>query len=256
MKLRKLKVISLSLLTLGLSNAVCYAQQAPTAPQAGIVTMATGATDWGSTITEGGTVYSGDLLKTGDNGRLQVQVGTIQFVLSGNSSARIFHDGNRTLVEVERGILGYSVRGVNENLVLYAQDVKIVPRTNVAAVGQIDINTRCSLIVTSTHSPIDITSGKETHTIEESKSFRVTSVEGVDYKDDWKPVLTDYPEYPRDADYHHSHGHVACPAAYIEQARHAPIAGGSGHFTELVGGTVAVVTGIIVHKAFESPDRP
>ena len=256
MKVRYFAAIGSFALTLGLSNGVSYAQQAPQVPQAGIVTLAVNATSGNGSITQGATVYSGDLLKTADNGRLQVQVGTIQFVLSGNSSSRIFHAGNRTLVEVERGILAYSVRGTNEELILYAQDIKVVPRTSASAAGQIDITTRCSVTVTSTRSPIDVTSGKETHTIEESKTFRVTSVEGVDYRDDWKPVLTDYPEYPRDADYHHSHGHVACPAAYVEQARHAPIAGGSGHFVELMGGAVAVVIAIAVHEAVESPDRP
>lgn len=256
MKLRRLASFSAFFLTLGLSDSACHAQQVPPAIQTGIVTLAQGATNGGSAITEGATVYSGDLLKTGDNGRLQVQVGTIQFILTGNSSARIFHAGNRTLVEVERGTLAYSVRGTHENLILYAQDIKFVPRTNAPAVGQIDISNRCSIIVTSTKSTIDVTSGKETRTIEESKSFRATSEVGVDYDDKWQPVLTDYPEYPREADYHHSHGHVACPAAYVAQPHHAPLAGGAGHFTELTAGAVGVITAIVVHKALESPDRP
>jgi hypothetical protein len=255
MNVRHFAVIASLLFALGLPNRLHAAQQPPL--QAGIVTQALNATDGNTSITEGATVYSGDLLKTTDHGRLQIQVGTIQFVLNENSSARIFHAGTRTLVEVERGILAYSVRGVNEDLVLYAQDIKIVPRTNVAAAGQIDITTRCSVTVTSTHNKIDVTSGRESRTIEESKTFRVVSEVGVDYKDDWQPVLTDYPEYPRDADYHHSHSHVACPAAYAPQsAQHAPIAGGTGHFTELAGGVVGIITGILVHQALESPDRP
>jgi hypothetical protein len=256
MRLRNLSFFTVLALAFGLSADACFAQQAPQPPQAGIVTLAANATDGGSSISEGATVFSGDLLKTGDSGRLQVQVGTIQFVLNGSSSARIFHAGTRTLVEVERGTLAYSARGTNEDLVLYAQDIKIVPRTNAPANGQIDINTRCSVIITSMHNPIDVTSGKETRTIEETKSFRAISEVGVDYNDKWQPVLTDYPEYPRDAEYHHSHGHVACPAAYVTQARHIPIAGGSGHFVELAAGTIAVVTAIGVHAAYESPDRP
>jgi hypothetical protein len=255
MNARSLAAIGSFLLTFSISNGVCHAQQTPPVT-AGIVTLANNATSGNVSITEGATVYSGDLLKTGDNGRLQVQVGTIQFVVSGNSSARIFHAGNRTLVEVERGMLAYSVRGNNEDLILYAQDVKIVPRTSASAAGQVDVTTRCSLTVTSTRSPIDVTSGKETRTIEESKSFRVVSEVGVDYNDKWQPVLTDYPEYPRDADYHHSHGHVACPAAYAAQPHHAPIAPATGHFVELAGGAVAVLTAIGVHAAYESPDRP
>jgi hypothetical protein len=255
MKVRILVAASSLLLTLAFSTVVCRAQ-VQSAPQAGIVTLAANAADAHASITEGATVYSGDLLKTADNGRLQVQVGTIQLVLNGSSSARIFHAGNRTLVEVERGILAYSVRGTNEDLILYAQDIKIAPRTNVAASGQIDITTRCSVTVTSIHNPIEVISGKETRTIDESKSFRVVSEVGVDYNEKWQPVLSDYPEYPRDADYHHSHGHVACPAAYATQAQHPPIAAGTGHFIEVIGGAVVILTAIGVHQALESPDRP
>jgi len=100
-----------------------------------------------------------------------------------------------------------------------------------------------------------VTSGRETRTIQETKSFRVLSEFGVDYRDSWQPVLTDYPEFPRDAEYHKSHSHVACPAG-LWQAAKAPVPGAGSHFAEVVGGTLAILTWIGVDEALESADRP
>jgi hypothetical protein len=244
----------LFLLTLGFSNPFCFAQQAT---PAGVVAIATNATLGSTTVSEGATVFSGDVLKTGDGGRLQVQSGALQFVLGANSAARIFRADNRFLVELERGALAYTAKGGGEDLTLYALDVKFLPKTTLPAAGQITIVSRCNLTATSTHSSIEVTSGRETRTVEESKSFRILSAVGVDYRDSWKPVLSDYPEYPRDAEYHHSHDHIACAADLTQQAHKAPISAlGAGHFGEIVGGGVTIIGVIGVIKAFESPDRP
>jgi hypothetical protein len=248
------KFAALSLFTLGFSNQVCLAQQSV---PAGVVGIASNATLGSTTLSEGATVFSGDPLKTGDSGRLQVQSGSMQFVLGANSAARIFREDNRFLVELERGSVAYTARGGSEDLTLYALDVKFLPKTSAMAAGQITIVSRCNLNATATHSSIEVTSGRETRTVEESKSFRVLSAVGVDYRDSWKPVLSDYPEYPRDAEYHHSHDHIACAADLTQQAHKVPIAAlGSGHFGEIVGGGVAVIGVIGVIKALESPDRP
>jgi hypothetical protein len=85
----------------------------------------------------------------------------------------------------------------------------------------------------------------------------VTSEIGVEYQDSWQPVPADYPEFPHDAQYHHSHGHAACPAAYANQNRNPlkpPL--GDGHFHEIAIGIVLVTTIIPVWKSLESPHKP
>jgi hypothetical protein len=237
-------------LTLGLCPNLGQAQQlAPT----GVVTNSINAMIGSAAVSEGATVFSGDLLRTGDQGRLNVQSGTVQFVLGQNSSARIFRNGTRTIVEIERGTLAYTTNGPNEDIFLFALDVRIVPKTVLPAAGQVSILSRCDVSVTAIRSTIDVTSGRETKTVEESRSFRVISDFGVDYRDSWQPVLSDYPEYPREAEYHRSHGHVACPAA-VRQAPVSALAG--GRFREIAIGIALIVTIPAVHELFESPDRP
>jgi hypothetical protein len=233
---------------------VCpYLGRAQRLSPAGVVTVASNATIGNGAVSEGATVFSGDLLKTGDQGHLSLQSGTVQLVLGENSSARVFKNLNRILVEIERGTLVYTTKGANEDLMLFALDIRIVPKTGVPAAGQISIVSRCDVSVTAVRSTIDVTSGREAKTIEETKSFRVFSDVGVDYRDSWQPVLTDYPDYPRDAEYHRSHSHVACAAAPYQ----APISAlGQGHFREIAMG-IAVLIGIPpIIKALESPDRP
>jgi hypothetical protein len=222
---------------------------------AGVVTVAANATIGNGTVSEGATVFSGDLLKTGDQGHLSVQSGSLQFVLGENSSARFFKNLDRTIVELERGTLAYTARGVNENLTIFALDIRFVPQTSLQAAGQINILSRCDVSVISTHGTVDVTSGRETKTVQESKSYRVLPDFGVDYRDSWQPVLSDYPDYPRDAQYHHSHGHVACVAtANTVQNPASPLV--EGHFREIIGGVVVIITGWGIHEALESPDRP
>src|SRR5262249_23602895 len=105
---------------------------------------------------------------------------------------------------------------------------------------------------------LEAKSGRETKLIEETKSFSVTSELSVVYKDNWQPVLENYPDFPREAEYHRTHDHAACAAAPIrETANRGPIrAVGTGHFKEIVGGIVLLGTIPPIIKALESPDRP
>ena len=244
------KTTLLLLSVLGLCPVLIQAQQVASA---GVVTGASNATVGSGSVSEGATVFSGELLKTGDHGRLNVQSGSVQLVLGENTSVRVFKNLNRTLVEIERGTLTYTARGASEDLTLFALDIQFVPKTSFPASGQISIVSRCDVNVTAIRSTVEATSGRETRTIEETKSFRVISEMGVDYRDSWHPVLSDYPEYPREAEYHRSHSHVACPAAPWK----SPVSAlAQGHFREIAIG-IAVIIGVPpIIKAFESPDRP
>jgi hypothetical protein len=229
--------------------------QAQQSSSVGVVTLSANSTIGNGNVTEGTTVFSGDLLKTGDQGHLSVQSGSLQFALGENSSARIFRNLNRTIVELERGTLAYTAKGVNENLTVFALDIRFAPQTSLQVAGQISILSRCDVSVTAIRGTVEVTSGRETKTVQESKSYRVLSDLGVEYRDSWQPVLSDYPDYPRDSQYHHSHGHVACVAA-ANNAQNPVSALGAGHFREIIGGGVAIITGWVIHEALESPDRP
>ena len=248
---KKIVLLFLAIFLLTVSSA--KAQQA--AP-AGVVTVADRATLGNQAVSVGSTVFSGDLLKTEDEGHLNVQAATVQIALGPNTSVRLFRNLNRVIVEIERGSIAYTAKGTNEDLAIFALDIRLVPKTSVPAAGQVTIVSRCDVNANAIHSTIDVTSGRESKTIEEGKSFRVLSEFGVDYRDSWQPVLADYPDFPRDAEYHKSHSHVACPAGVWQAAKSPVSALGSGHFAEIVGGSVGIITVVVVHKVFESDERP
>lgn len=246
--------MSLSLIATGFSSRA-LAQQPTQAPvPVGTVVNGQNASVGLSELSNGTTIFSGDLLKTGDGGQLQVQAGTLQFVLAEDSTARIFKYGGRVSVELERGTIAYTAKGVAEQLAIFAQDIRFVPATTEPAAGQITVVSHCEVRATARKSTLEAKSGKETKTIETDKSYDSRSEIGVDYNDSWKPELPDYPEYPREAGYHRSHSHVACSAGPFKQR--PPLMAGSSHFTLLAGSAVAIVTAVAVVKALESPDKP
>jgi len=245
------------LFALALVPFVGISAAAQTLSPAGVVVVAQAAQVGNTTLTQGSTVFSGDLLKTGDKGAMQVQVKQVRIALGGNSSMRIFRQDERIVVELETGVLTYSAPVAGESVTIFAQDVKFVPDTSTSAEGQITVKSRCELSATAVRSKLEATSGRETRMIEESKSFSVTSEIGVDYQDSWQPVPADYPEFPRDAQYHHSHSHAACPAAYTNQTKYKikpPI--NDGHFREIAIGIVLITSPIPIYEALESPHKP
>ena len=158
---------------------------------------------------------------------------------------------------MEHGTLVYATPGNSEDLTIYSLDIRIVPNTGKPAAGQVSSPSFCRLSVRPSKSSVTVTSGRESKLIEESKAYEVTADLGVTYRDTWKPVSADYPDFPRDAEYHHSHDHMACAPAYANQTGRPPISpAGLGHFREIVIGIAAIVTVPIIHEVLESTDRP
>lgn len=253
MRLRKLVWLAALCLVAG---PVALAAPAQTSPLACSATVADHATISRVEATVGADVYGGELLQTANDGSLTIQCRAVRLALASNSSMRVFQSGTKMSVEVERGIVAYSTGGQMEDLTLYALDVKIVPNTSQATVGQIDVASHCEVSVESIKGSVSVTSEKETKVVEESKAYDVTPKLGVDYSDDWQPVPADYPNLPRDAKYHDSHHHVACAAAPIQnQAAKAPI--DPEVFREITVGGLMAGGGIILwHEIIESPSKP
>jgi hypothetical protein len=180
----------------------------------------------------------------------------VRLSLSPDSEMRVFQYQTITSVEVEQGVVAYSTLGQSEDLALYALDVKIVPDTKQPTFGQVDVASPCELSVQSIKGSVAVTSAKETKIVEESKAYDVTPKLGVNYSDNWRPVLEDYPDYPREAKYHESHHHVACAAAPLQNASIRP-AFTSSSFREIaVVGGLAGTSAILWYLESESPSKP
>jgi len=221
---------------------------------AGVVLQANRAQIAGAAVSSGASVFSGDLLVTDEEGQLQVQVGRSKVVLQPSSSLRLFRSGTQSVVELERGTMNYATSGTGEELVIYALDVRLVPLRTAPTAGQVTVVSRCEVRATSQTQTLDVTSGKETKTIEETKTYTVRSDFGVEYHDSWKPVPADYPDFDPNSTYHRSHSHGPCGLADVP--RQAPAPALSSHFKVAAAIIAGGVTCIILCRDFESPDKP
>ncbi len=249
-KLLPTMLFALSLLALG---QTLVAQQGE---PAAVVTMVTGATVGITSVSVGSTIFSGDLVKTDVTGQLQMRSATVQLVLEPDSSARIFKTSGRILIELEQGSVSYSSPATSETIAIFAEDARFVPHSGAPASGRIAVISPCSVRATVLAGLLDASSGTETKTIEAGQTFSVLPENAVQYDGSWKPQLSDYPDYPRNADYHRSHTHVSCAAKDSKTHKLPGAAGNPGHFEQIVIGGIGVATVVLVHKALESPDKP
>jgi len=224
-------------------------------PSAGVVILANHGQLGGVNVSSGASVFSGDLLQTDEEGQIQIQAGRTKLVLQPSSALRLFRVGGHAVVELERGTMNYSTPGTGEELVIFGLDVRLVPTHGTATAGQVTVVSRCEVRATSQTGTLEVTSGKETKTIEETKSYSVTSDFGVEYHDSWKPIPDEYPDFDPKSRYHRSHSHGPCGLA-ADQPSKPPTPALGGHFklaAAIVGGGVICLA---LCRDFESPDRP
>jgi len=222
---------------------------------AGVVIQASHGQLGGVNVSSGASVFSGDLLQTDEEGQIQIQAGRTKLVLQPNSTLRLFRAGGHAVVELDRGSMNYSMPGTGEELVIFGLDVRLVPTRGTATAGQVTVVSRCEVRATSQTGTLEVTSGKETKTVEETKTYSVRSDFGVEYRDSWKPIPEDYPDFDPNSKYHRSHSHGPCGLAE-NQPGQTPARPLGGHFklaAAIVGGGV---TCLVLCRDFESPDNP
>lgn len=220
---------------------------------AGVVTLSNRGLLAGSSLTTGATIFSGDLIATEDDGQVQLQVGRTKLTLLPSSSLRVFRAGEKAVVELERGTMTYST-AAGDDLVIYALDARMVPERGNGGTGQVTIVSRCEMRATSQVHTLEVTSGKEAKTIEETKTYTVASDFGVEYDSSWKPVPNNYPDFDPNSAYHRTHSHSACGLVAKETGPPKPAL--SSHFKLAAAVITPVVLCLVICRNFESPDKP
>ncbi len=137
----------------------------------GVVTQASNAHLNTAVASTGATLYIGDRLGTDAKGAMSVRAGTVQLILSEDSTLFMNRDESGLIPRLDRGSVGFHVEG-NEGFRVVAADVTVRAQSPVSTVGQVTLE-NCYVLVTSRVKSLEVTAGKETKIVEEGKSYRV-----------------------------------------------------------------------------------
>jgi hypothetical protein len=220
-------------------------------PALGVVQQAIRAQLKQNPVSDGASIYAGEELSTDTGGLLALSVSTAGFQLHESSRAFFYRSPKSPgpVAELRNGGITYRKEAGTDNITIVASDVRVVSKGDGVATGQVVIVSPCEVRVTTVTGQVDVTSGKETRTVEENKSYSVIPETSVF---DVRKNLS-----PDDDDYHKFHSHKTCAALPPKSLNGIPNGDISPtHFLLKVGVPVGVVTGIIVWKAMESPSHP
>ncbi len=245
--------LNTALLAMGVAGGLTVMPMYPAQNQAtGIVLEAYEARVGDANLNSGTSLYTGDVVATDSDGRVQLRVRQSRFEIIGESNVAFFQGPKGAVVELRHGTLIVGLNSPAEELEILASDVRIVSKGDRPIVAQITMNSTCDLQIKVEHGNLEATTGKETKTLEEAHVYDV--IPEVSVKDSRNPAVA-----PEADDFHRGHEHAACALA----AKMAlPAVAGLSHFA-IIGGAVAagILVPVILHTGggqppAESPFKP
>ena len=149
---------------LALAVALVFAGASLSAAQTslGVVTQSSGGHLNTAVASTGATLYIGDRLGTDAKGAMSARAGTVQLILSEDSTLYMNRDESGLIPRLDRGSVGFHVEG-NEGFRVTAADVTVRAQSPVPTVGQVTLE-NCYVVVTSRVKSLEVTAGKETKT--------------------------------------------------------------------------------------------
>jgi len=175
--------------------------------------------------TPGAAIFAGDTLSTADQGKLHVRTGAAQLYLLANSAASLNYAGKGAAVMLLRGTIVFSA-ATSGALELRASSARLSAKGGAPAVAQVTLLGPKELLVSCRRGALEFAVNDESDVIPEGASYR---------------VLIDPP-----------------PALVDDANPYPPLKAGKRNlaFLFILIGTGAALTGWVIHKALESPDRP
>jgi hypothetical protein len=216
----------------------------------GVVVDANGASVGDAPISEGASLFPGDLVSTDSEGHAQMRVRQTRFELIGQSTGAFFTTPNGAVAVLRHGTLVVALNSASEVFEIFASDVRIVPKGSGPILAQITMNSDCDLQIKVTHGTVEATAGKETKTLEESHAYDV--IPEVSVNDTRNPAVS-----PDEDNFHRGHTHATCALA----AKWDPKlpAAGLTHFKIIVGAVAAgILIPILLHTTGQgnAPESP
>jgi hypothetical protein len=178
----------------------------------------------------GTTLYSGDRLSTDQLGNVQLRAGSARLHLSPSTMVVLTEERGAPGAVLSAGTATFSTAN-SKAFSLNAATATIRPQTDMPTIAQVTFVSSKEFIVRTTRGSLSVTVEDETQTIPEGNSYRVIL----------DPPAAAEPQGPQGAGTYR-----------MKPPRRA----GRSHFMVLLIAAAAVVTGIAVSEALESPERP
>jgi hypothetical protein len=178
----------------------------------------------------GTTLYSGDRLSTDQLGNVQLRAGSARLHLSPSTMVVLTEESGAPGAVLSAGTATFSTAN-SKAFSLNAATATIRPQTDMPTIAQVTFVSSKEFIVRTTRGPLSVTVEDETQIIPEGNSYRVIL----------DPPATAEPQGPRGT------------GTYSTKP---PRRAGRSHFIIFLIAAAAVVTGIAVSEALESPERP
>ena len=204
-------------------------------PAFGTVVSAEGASVGGGSLSAGTTVFGGDRLFTTGTGSVQLRAGAARLLLTGDTTAVLGKDQVSPTASLTRGTAVFST-ATSKAFMMHVGSMAIRPGTDQPTVAQVTIIGPKQLMVRSTRGSVSVAVDDDVRVIPEGMAYRI--------------VLD-----PTEAE-------LAAAADQDPQGVGSgrrsgrPRRAGRNRFVWFAIGVTAIITGLALSEALESPDRP
>ncbi|HXC48130.1 MAG TPA: hypothetical protein VNU20_07545 [Candidatus Sulfotelmatobacter sp.] len=233
--MRGLRAPLATLMTIGLTVAPAWAGP-KTASSLGTIVTAEHAFVGDSSAEVGTTVFSGDRLSTNREGSVQVRAGAARLLLQSGSMATLNDSEGAPSARLLLGTATFST-GNSKAFTLFASKAAIRAQSDGPTIGQVTYLNEKELLVVSKRGPLTVTVDGETEVIAEGTAYRVLL--------DPPPTMAQGPE-----------GAGAGKEDKRRGMSGPPLHAGRNYFLVTAVGVSAIITGLAVSEALESPNRP
>lgn len=229
--MQRLRAVSAAVLALSLVGVPVWGAATPNVAPLGTVIAADRARVGEASADVGTTVYGGDVLRTADQGSVQLRAGAARFLLLSSSAAVLESSEGAPSAKLMLGTATFST-GNAHAFTLYASTAAIRPQTDAPTIGQVTFLNEKELLVTARRGGLTVTVEDQTEVVKEGESYRVL----LD-PDAQEPAGAGAGQGPRGGG-------------------GGPLHAGRSRFLIVATALTAAGTGVAIYKALESPDRP
>jgi hypothetical protein len=203
-------------------------------PAFGTVIAAEGANVGGGSLSAGTTVFGGDRLFTVATGSVQLRAGAARLLLTGDTAAVLGKDEVSPAASLTRGTAVFST-ATSKAFVMHVGSMAIRPDTDQPTVAQVTVIGPRQLMVRSTRGIVSVGVDDDVRIIPEGMAYRIVL-------DPTEAELAAADQDPQG----------------VGSGRRAgrPRRAGRNRFVWFAIGVTAIITGLALSEALESPDRP